>query len=110
MYTNCRANSLLEWKVIVDQDAERYLLQSFSEKENRQNTEPHRQERDQDRKNNQERHHTTNFTRYVEIETNPGEKENMKLEKETKHTCQAAKSHKKPKATTKNPNRGNKGK
>ena len=33
MFTNGRAESLLEWKVINDQDTERYLLQSFLKKE-----------------------------------------------------------------------------
>ena len=32
MYTNCRANSLLDWKIIIDQDAEDYLLQSIIRK------------------------------------------------------------------------------
>ena len=33
MYTNCQENLLLEWKIVTDQDAERYLLQSFLKKE-----------------------------------------------------------------------------
>ena len=32
MYTNCRSNSLLEWKIIADQEAENYLFQSFLKK------------------------------------------------------------------------------
>ena len=32
MYTNCRANSLLDWKIITDQDAEDYLFQSVIRK------------------------------------------------------------------------------
>ena len=29
MYTNCRAISLLDWKIITDKEAENYLVQSF---------------------------------------------------------------------------------
>ena len=32
MYRNSRSNSLLEWKIKVDQEAEDYLLQSFLKK------------------------------------------------------------------------------
>ena len=75
MYTNCRASSLLEWKIITDRDAEIYLLQSFLERRNSQNTEFHTQEPHQDRKSNQGTLHKTNLTRYVETETNSGAEE-----------------------------------
>ena len=66
MYSNCRTSSLLEWKIIVDQDAEDYLLQSIMSKERRNDTEIKAQKPERDKNGIQETHHTTKFTRYTE--------------------------------------------
>ena len=65
MFTNGRAESLLEWKVITDQDAERYLLQTFLKKEKWKGAgakSPGKAEEADDR---QGESHTTKFTQYT---------------------------------------------
>ena len=66
--TTVRASSLLEWKIIVDQDAENYLLQSVLSKERRKDPETKAQKPEHDENGEQEIHHTTKFTRYTEKE------------------------------------------
>ena len=68
MYSNCRANSLLEWKISVDQDAENYLLQSILSKERQKDQETEAQKPEIVRYAGRETRHTTKFTRYAEKE------------------------------------------
>ena len=64
MFANDRAESLLEWKAITDQDAERYLLHSLLKKERWKGTGAETQEeKEEDR---QGEVHTTKFTRHTE--------------------------------------------
>ena len=67
MYSKCRANSFLEWKIIVDRDAEDYLLQSVLNKTRWKGPETKAQEPGIDKGGYQEIHHKTKFTRYTEI-------------------------------------------
>ena len=56
----------MEWKIIVDQDAENYLLQSILSKERRKDPATKAQKPEIDKNGDQELHHTTKFTRYTE--------------------------------------------
>ena len=64
MYTNCRASSLLEWKIIINQDAEKYLLQSLIKKERWKDPKTNAQKSGHDKNNRNEVHHTTKSTHY----------------------------------------------
>ena len=76
MYTNCRANSLLEWKIIVDQDAEDYLLQSVLKKKRWKYQELNTQESAQNKHNEPGTHHTTKSTHYTREHVDPIKMEN----------------------------------
>ena len=56
----------MEWKIIVDQDAEDYLLQSVLSKGRWKDPETKAQKPGIDENGDQEIHHTTKFTRYTE--------------------------------------------
>ena len=73
MFATGRAESLLEWKVITDQDAERYLLQTFLKKERWKGAgveTPGKAEETDDR---QGEFHTTKFTQYTTAEEGEAE-------------------------------------
>ena len=63
MYTNCRASSLLEWKIIVDQDAEDYLIQSLLKRERWKDPKTNAQT-GHDKNNRNELLHATKSTHY----------------------------------------------
>ena len=56
----------MEWKIIVDRDAENYLLQSILSKERRKDQEAEAQKPEIVKCAGQEILHTTKFTRYAE--------------------------------------------
>ena len=85
MYTNCRSSSLLEWKIIADQEAENYLLQSFLKKVGSGEPRNSNHEPVSSQANGTRAAHTTKATRYVEENKIDSPEEEM-LEKHDKAT------------------------
>ena len=75
MYSICRTNSLLEWKIIVDQDAEDYLRRSVQKKERWKEAEIQTQEGTEEESGKQGEFHTTKVAQYMRVEKNPIGKE-----------------------------------
>ena len=74
LYTNCRANSLLEWKIEADREANNYLLQSFLRKEKWKESESNEHESSNDQNGRTETSHTTKFTIYRQREETVSQK------------------------------------
>ena len=66
MYTNCRSGSLLPWKIIADQDAEEYLLQSLLKKLKGNGSRNHEHNTNWDKSSRPEANDSTRKTRYEE--------------------------------------------
>ena len=66
MYRNWRSSSLLEWKIIADQEAENYLLQSYLNKGERKESKNRKHESNWGQPNRTKTTYTTKATQYVE--------------------------------------------
>ena len=84
MYTNCRASSLLDWKIITDQEAENYLVQSFLRKTEWKEMRNNGHELSHGRPNRMETSHTTKATQYMEEGKTDNPEEEV-LEEHEKH-------------------------
>ena len=66
MYRNSRSNSLLEWKIIADQEAEDYLLQSFLKKVEKKEPKDKKHAQNWSQPHRTKTINTTRATQYVE--------------------------------------------
>ena len=66
MYINCRASSLLDWKIITDQNAENYLFQLFIRKTEWKNLGDNDHEANQSQTGIGKTSHSAKTTRYKE--------------------------------------------
>ena len=83
MYSNGRANLLLERKIIVDQDKKNYLLQSFLKKERWKDAEANTNRTDKKGIDKQKGVQSTIMTQHMEMEKDTvEEKRRMLIEKE----------------------------
>ena len=81
MYRNSRSNSLLEWKIIADQEAEDYLLQSFLKKVEEKKPKDKKHASNWGQPNKTKTINTTRATRYVEGKEKDKPKEEVFEEK-----------------------------